>query len=47
MSDNFRWLDSGTFKSLLKANNFVKDYQEKYNIKIGCLKDISKKEGFI
>ena len=47
MSDNFRWLDSGTFKSLLEANNFVKDYQEKYNIKIGCLKDIAKKEGFI
>lgn len=33
---NYKWIDTGTYSSLLKANELVKKIQIKQSIKIGC-----------
>lgn len=41
------WLDAGTPDSLLEAAHFVQTIQNRQLIQIGCLEEISYKQGFI
>jgi glucose-1-phosphate thymidylyltransferase len=42
-----RWLDAGTFDSLLEAGNFIKDVQTRTVKNVGCPEEIALKNGFV
>ena len=37
----FTWLDSGTYKSLLEASNFIQTIENRQGLKVACLDEIS------
>lgn len=41
------WLDTGTFASLMQAQQFVQVIEERQGLKIGCIEEIAYKKGFI
>lgn len=41
------WLDTGTFKSLMQASQFVQVIEERQGRKIGCIEEAAFKMGFI
>ncbi len=41
------WLDTGTYESLVQANNFVQAIQERQGLKIACLEEIGYTHGWI
>ncbi len=41
------WLDTGTFQSLMQAQQFVQVIEERQGLKIGCIEEIAYKKGFI
>lgn len=41
------WLDTGTFSSLIEANQFVQVVEERQGLKIGCIEEIAYNMGFI
>lgn len=41
------WLDTGTFKSLMQAGQFVQVIEERQGLKIGCIEETAYKNGFI
>jgi len=43
----YAWLDTGTYTSLIDASNFIKTIEERQGLKIGCVEEISYREGFI
>ena len=47
LDDNFIWFDTGTYSSLLEAQNFIKKEQEKTGKYIGCIEETAYKNGWI
>ena len=43
----FAWLDTGSYESLIAANNFVSTVEARQGLKIACLEEISFKKGWI
>lgn len=41
------WLDTGTFKSLMQASQFVQVIEDRQGYKIGCIEETAYKMGFI
>jgi glucose-1-phosphate thymidylyltransferase len=41
------WLDTGTYESLLQAQNFVETLQERQGLRIACLEEIAFRQGWI
>ena len=47
MSPGFTWLDTGTYKSLLEASQFIETIEKRQGIKVGCLEEVAFQKGFI
>ncbi len=41
------WLDTGTFRSLMQAAQFVQVIEERQGLRIGCIEEVACKKGFI
>ncbi len=41
------WLDTGTFKSLIEANQFVQVVEDRQGLKVGCIEEIAYNMGYI
>lgn len=41
------WLDTGTFKSLMQAGQFVEVIEERQALKVGCIEEVAYKMGYI
>lgn len=46
-NNDVMWLDTGTYKNLLKASNFVEDIQSSVGIYIGCIEEIAFRNNYI
>ena len=47
LESEFKWLDTGTFKSLIEASKFIKSIEKSKGFKVGCLEEIAFKKGYI
>ena len=47
LNQGVAWLDTGTYESLNDASQFIRTIEARQGIKIGCLEEISYKNGWI
>jgi len=47
LSRGMAWLDTGTHTSLMQAGQFIQVIEERQGLKIGCIEEISYRQGFI
>lgn len=47
LSRGFSWFDTGTFDSLLEANNFVETMEKRQGFKISCIEEIAFRNNWI
>tara|TARA_A100000164_G_scaffold372039_1_gene400671 strand:+ start:246 stop:1124 length:879 start_codon:yes stop_codon:yes gene_type:complete len=47
LESEFKWLDTGTFNSLIEASKFIKSIEKIKGFKVGCLEEIAFKKGYI
>ena len=41
------WLDTGTFRSLMQAGQFVQVIEERQGLRVGCIEEVAYEQGFI
>src|SRR5690606_27022818 len=41
------WLDTGTFRSLMQAGQYVQVIEERQGLRIGCIEEVAYKKGYI
>lgn len=47
LSRGVAWLDTGTYKSLMQAANFIEAIENRQGLKIACLEEIAYSKGYI
>jgi glucose-1-phosphate thymidylyltransferase len=47
LSRGTAWLDTGTFQSLMQAQQYVQGIEERQGLKLGCIEEVAYHKGFI